>query len=416
MLREGRHTTDPREDTGIKGDTRITEEPDILYPEMKPSDPSMQLILAKVTLKPNKTVDEIDLSERTHAGIVSGDLETNSIAFSLPVTQTNWPRIKGVVDSGMTGIEISHKTAINGDLSVTGKVAGRDVSVDGAKLDNHVGNKSNPHSTTAAHVGAPISIDGVKNPGGNIDLIKKDSITIRPNDINNQITIGEDHSGLRTNPHGVTAAHVGAPISIDGVKNPGGNIDLIKKDSITIRPNDINNQITIGEDHSGLRTNPHGVTAAQVGAMLQNDYLKRKSINIIFNHNQADGATRTANIGFVPKLGIVTGGYSIYLGLIRYGGATSGWWGHGSMCPSNFITKYSDTNVRIYCGNAVPYIFYSYAYYKTASMAKARRETLSVGVSVSNEGMMTATLNRSKKDGEDSLESFIIYLSLLWIG
>jgi hypothetical protein len=143
--------TDPRDETGIKDNTRITEAPDIKHEKDKPSDPSVDLILAKVILNPDKTIKEIDKSERKNAGVVGGDLEVKSIAFSLPIATNQWPRIKGV-DGGSPGIEItSKKTSFTGDLNVAGKVDGRDVSADGTKLDNHVGITSgNPHGTTHA--------------------------------------------------------------------------------------------------------------------------------------------------------------------------------------------------------------------------------------------------------------------------
>lgn len=56
-------------------------------------------------------------------------------------------------------------------------------------------------------------------------------------------------------------------VSVDGVSNPGGNIDLIATNAITINPSDPNNQITIGESHSARTDNPHGTTAAQIGAL-----------------------------------------------------------------------------------------------------------------------------------------------------
>jgi hypothetical protein len=56
-------------------------------------------------------------------------------------------------------------------------------------------------------------------------------------------------------------------ISVDGVSNPKGNIDLVQTNAITITPDDANNRITIGENHSARTDNPHGTTAAQVGAL-----------------------------------------------------------------------------------------------------------------------------------------------------
>ena len=56
-------------------------------------------------------------------------------------------------------------------------------------------------------------------------------------------------------------------VSISGVSNPGGNIELIATNAITIESSDPNNQIAIGESHSVRTDNPHGITAGQVGAI-----------------------------------------------------------------------------------------------------------------------------------------------------
>ncbi|MCX6581391.1 MAG: hypothetical protein NT166_14555 [Candidatus Aminicenantes bacterium] len=66
----------------------------------------------------------------------------------------------------------------------------------------HISDFGNPHKTTAEQVGALTSVDGVKNPGGDVDLVAQDSISIDPNDTANTITIGETHSGITGNPHG----------------------------------------------------------------------------------------------------------------------------------------------------------------------------------------------------------------------
>jgi hypothetical protein len=51
------------------------------------------------------------------------------------------------------------------------------------------------------------------------------------------------------------------------VSNPGNTINLVAGGAVTINPNNTTKRITIGENHSGLRNNPHGVTATQVGAL-----------------------------------------------------------------------------------------------------------------------------------------------------
>jgi hypothetical protein len=133
-------------------------------------------------------------------------------------------------------------------------------------FESHLKNVGNPHKVTADQIGAPISISSVSNPGGNIQLVEKDSIKIEPQDAYNRIIIGETHSERTDNPHNVTAAQVEALVSVGGVSNSGGNIDLIQDGSIVITPGD--RAITIGEAHSSRTDNPHKVSAAQVEALV----------------------------------------------------------------------------------------------------------------------------------------------------
>lgn len=139
------------------------------------------------------------------------------------------------------------------------------------EFKSHVKNTNNPHDVTALQTGALTSISSVSNPGGNIELIKYDSIKIIPDDSNNRIIIGETHSAKTDNPHNVTAAQIQALVSLDGISNPGGGIDLIQDGSIVITPDERENSITIGETHSTRTDNPHNVTAAQIGAPVSLD-------------------------------------------------------------------------------------------------------------------------------------------------
>jgi len=67
------------------------------------------------------------------------------------------------------------------------------------------------------------------------------------------------------NPHGVTAAQVGALVSIDGVSNSGGNIALNTGNSISITADNNNKAITISESHSVITGNPHNTQHASTG-------------------------------------------------------------------------------------------------------------------------------------------------------
>jgi len=137
--------------------------------------------------------------------------------------------------------------------------------------DTHSGRTDNPHLVTAEQTGALVSLDGVDNPGGNVDLIPDDAITVTSDDGAHTITMGETHSGRTDNPHIVTAEQTGALVSLDGVDNPGGNVDLIPDDAITVTSDDGAHTITMGETHSGRTDNPHIVTAEQTGALVSLD-------------------------------------------------------------------------------------------------------------------------------------------------
>lgn len=108
-------------------------------------------------------------------------------------------------------------------------------------ITRHVNNFDNPHEVTAAQSGALVSVDGVSNEGGNVDLIPDGAIEITPDNDNNSITIGENHSAKTDNPHQVTAEQIGSPISLKNVQNPGGNIDLASSDNTISIKTGINN-------------------------------------------------------------------------------------------------------------------------------------------------------------------------------
>ncbi len=115
------------------------------------------------------------------------------------------------------------------------------------------------------------SVDGVVNDAGNIDLLPQNAITIAPNNTAKTITIGETHSARADNPHQTTAAQVGALVSLEGVSNPGGNIDLVPGTNISIAANNTAKTITISATGTGgisqinvgtgmTVTNPNGPT------------------------------------------------------------------------------------------------------------------------------------------------------------
>ena len=147
----------------------------------------------------------------------AGDTMTGSLTINADLTVNGAIATKQLSASGNGGVE--------DNIEVTGTIDGRDISTDGATLDSHVTNRGNPHGVTAVQIGALSSIDGVSNPGGNINLTQRNAITISPNNTTNQITIGENHSNRRNNPHGVTANQIGA------LRTTGGSLT----GSLTVR-------------------------------------------------------------------------------------------------------------------------------------------------------------------------------------
>ena len=240
--------SDPTTATGVSGNTRITEQPGVQAVTVAPPSDGTVVQLARLTLDssanvPGNVNDAFDGGARQRIG-PRGERG--------PATLDNVSNPGGNIDL----VPANTVTIVPDD-------ANNRITIG----ETHSALTNNPHNTTAAQVGAVVSVDGVSNAGGNIDLVQANTVTIVPDDANNRITIGETHSALTNNPHNTTAAQVGAVVSVDGVSNAGGNIDLLQANSVTIVPDDANNRITIGETHSALTTNPHNTTAAQVGAL-----------------------------------------------------------------------------------------------------------------------------------------------------
>ncbi|MBE5231752.1 MAG: tail fiber domain-containing protein [Microcystis aeruginosa PMC 728.11] len=377
---------DEKDETGVKGFTRLKEIPTVNVSENPPSAAqlSVQLILGRVTVNNEGKITATDEGEgvnrRRAAGVVAGDLEARSLTLTdTNVDPSQWSRMR-LGAAGRADLQSSLKVA--GNLEVTGTVDGRDVSADGTELDSHTSNTNNPHQTTAAlidnqggtnrlvtqinastgvineaRIDPAIARDSevttlvnthtsntnnphqttaalIDNQGGTNRLvtqinastgvinearidpaIARDSevttlVNTHTSNTNNphQTTAAQidnqegtnrlvtqinastgvinearidpaiardsevtalvnNHANNTNNPHGTTAAQVGALVSIDGVNNPGGNVDLVSSNAITLTPDNTNKRITIGETHSARTDNPHNTTAAQVGAL-----------------------------------------------------------------------------------------------------------------------------------------------------
>ncbi len=119
--------TDFREGEGDKSYTRIGEECVIEYDTNKPDELSMKIIMARLVFDREKdTLISIDLEERRNVKNIGGDIEVNSIDFSLPTKEDpdKFPRVFGV-DGVNPGLEIiSLNTTLKGNLNVSGTLTG----------------------------------------------------------------------------------------------------------------------------------------------------------------------------------------------------------------------------------------------------------------------------------------------------
>src|SRR5437867_2087526 len=130
--------------------TRTTEAPGLEIVTTPPPGDGSVVVLAKIHLDGSGNVDTIDPSVRRNAGSAvpaETDLTVNSLV-------TNTATAHGDVDIGGAA-HLRGPLGVGGDITVSGTVNGRQVATDGTNLDAHLAIvNGNPHGTTAAQVGA----------------------------------------------------------------------------------------------------------------------------------------------------------------------------------------------------------------------------------------------------------------------
>jgi len=150
-----------------------------------------------------------------HAALFAGKLDktggtlTGPLALSGTPTASLHAATKQYVDEVSAGVVLGQIP----DGSITSEKLSGGVNTTLATSTTHVGRTDNPHSVTAAQIGA--------DPSGSAATV--------------QASLNA-HTGRTDNPHGVTAAQIGAATAA----------------ALTA--------------HTGRTDNPHGVTAAQIGA------------------------------------------------------------------------------------------------------------------------------------------------------
>lgn len=138
-------------------------------------------------------------------------------------------------------------------------------------LDGHTNNRSNPHGVTASQVGTYTKQE--------IDT--KDSSTLSSaksyadGKAGSVQTNLNNHTSNRSNPHGVTASQVGAYTKSE-TDTRDSSVLSSAKGYADGKANTVQNNLNA---HTGNRSNPHGVTASQVGAYSKGETYSRAEVD-----------------------------------------------------------------------------------------------------------------------------------------
>ncbi|HEY9670718.1 MAG TPA: hypothetical protein V6D11_04690 [Waterburya sp.] len=113
--------TDPTSETGVTGNTRITEDANLETLLSAPTNPDEKLIVAKVN-REGKTIKSIDTTDRRNAGVVGGDLQVQSLTFGSPnIASSGWSTMRLNTEKR---VDFVGSLFVSQNLNVTGTIQG----------------------------------------------------------------------------------------------------------------------------------------------------------------------------------------------------------------------------------------------------------------------------------------------------
>lgn len=177
-------------------------------------------------------------------------------------------------------------------------------------LCSHLVDFDNPHRTTAKQVEALKSVEGVENPGGDIDLVQKNAVEITPDNNAKTISIGENHSPRKNNPHQVKPKQIGAMVGIKvgpkSVDNWHTYVELEADEPIKIVPNPEQHKVIISapsvvkdfyrEEETTLNPGQHQTIQHQFGRSPVVDVYKRVTVSHSFIREEIDKVAKDIGI------------------------------------------------------------------------------------------------------------------------
>lgn len=377
--------TDPSTQPGVAGNfTRTTES--FQTPRLSttlPADPSLDVILARITLNtmpPDGAVTAVSFAERTEAGAKIGQADLPAVRFTVPTHGgSEWPRISGtnvsLPGTGVQGIAVDASVAaftgsvnvvqnltVQGDLNVHGVVN----KVDELTIKDSIirVNQYEPPAAVPVVVNGGLEVyRGGTEPNAQIiwdetvDLWRVglatslDSIA-RTSDLNAKFdpATGHRHTGAGGDGPQVSHAHLSSVVAAD-----------VTSTDATADRHVSNLQAKGWQDHVNqtVGTNPHGTTAALVGALPAADYgfASSVAVDVVFHNGMASGAALTALTNFRTKFVWITGTISAVLAGQSFGSSISG---HAD-CRGPIIQRANGPHIHRL--NAIPYVLTNASYY-----------------------------------------------------
>lgn len=339
--------TDASTQPGVAGNfTRTTES--FQNPRVSatvPADPSLDIILARITLNPNPpdgAVTALDFSERTEAGAKIGQTDLPGLRFTVPAHGgAEWPRIAGAnislpgtgmqginIDAGITAfsgsVSVAQSMTVQGDLSVQG-VINRVSDLEVRDSIIRVNQYEPPRATPVVVNGGLEVYRGGTAP--NAQIIWDETADVWRVGVASGLDTVVTNARLGSHNHDGTAGN-GGTVSHTSLSNIVA-ADVSSTDA-TATKHVSNLQAKGWQDHVNIVTggsNPHATTAAQVGALAASNYGFARSVaaTIAFSASAGNGAIQTVLTNFQTQFVWATGAIYATMGGRQFGTTVSGY-------------------------------------------------------------------------------------------